>query len=120
MRTKKTKKVALAALSLFCGAALLGGLAAQNTMHASAEEAVLYERDFESLSANATADEIYGATYVAGANRSVVEAEKDYIEAIYTFFDTKGNGFALAVATAPLVHHEGTSSYLEAPLYTTA
>lgn len=87
MRTKKAKGVVLAALSFFCGAAIVGGVMAQKVVGANAEETVLFERNFDSLSVNATGDEIYGATYVAGANRSVVEAEKDYIEAIYTFFD---------------------------------
>ena len=87
MRTKKAKGVALALLSFFCGAAVFGGVMAQECMSVNAEETVLFERNFDTLSVNATADEIYGATYVAGANRSVVEAEKDYIEAIYTFFD---------------------------------
>lgn len=87
MSNNKNKGVALAVLSLFCGAAVLGGVFAGNNVKANAADAALYERDFESLSVTATPDEIYGATYVAGANRSVVAAEKDYIEAVYTFWD---------------------------------
>lgn len=60
-------------------------------MSAAAEDTLLYSQDFESLSASSAADEIYGATSVAGATRSIEETQtRTCIEAPYTFHD---NGY---------------------------
>lgn len=83
-----------AVLSLLCGTAVIGGavlLAPAEKMSAAAEDTLLYSQDFESLSASSAADEIYGATSVAGATRSIEETQtRTCIEAPYTFHD---NGY---------------------------
>lgn len=99
MRSNKNKRAVLAALSLFCGAAVaVGVLTAQSFAGGptvvNAEDTLLYEADFEGLGTSATADEIYGATLLAGANRSVVQSGSAYIEAPYTFWD---NGYQQAM-----------------------
>lgn len=90
MRNNKNKRTALAVLSVFCGAAILSGaLAGMNNaqLKADAEDKQLYAADFENLALTATGDEIYGATAIAGATRSVVQSTSSYIEAPYTFYD---------------------------------
>ena len=87
MKSKTSKLVVLAALLLFFSVTAFGGIMAKNGANAYSGGTTLYECDFESLATDATEDDIYFATWVAGAKRSVVEAEDNYIEAIYTFYD---------------------------------
>ena len=97
MRNNKTRRTALAVLSVFCGAAILSGaLAGMNNaqLKADAEDRLLYGADFEGLALTATGDEIFGATAIAGTTRSVVQSTASYIEAPYTFYD---NGYQQAM-----------------------
>lgn len=82
------KNIFIAALSgmvfLACGM----GFSAVNTRADSTVQTVkLYEQNFSGLNEGSTADEIYQASGLAGANRSIVAPKEMYIESVYTFFD---------------------------------
>lgn len=88
MANKKTTKRTAAIFAVIGALSLTGGVLAQSREGAHAEgRKLLYSADFENLNTSATAGEIYGATYFAGANRSIEETSAAYIEAPYSFYD---------------------------------
>jgi len=99
MKAKEQKRsVIKKAATLVCTLAVLGGLLPLGGVAAKADT-ILYERDFETLTTAATADDIYGASGVAGANRSIVEETENYIQMNYTFHDNNCEVSALYLDT---------------------
>ncbi len=114
MRNNKHRLIVCSVLSVFCGAAVSAGVFAGTQglrLHADAEDTLLYGADFENLTTAATADEIYGATSIAGPNRSIVQSKSPYIEAPYTFAADGNAALHLYLDCAGLKEMEETKTY---------
>lgn len=85
MKTKLFRKVALFALVVAFSLSVVGAITLKrDNVVANAASETLFKKDFEDLTTSATEDDIYGASGMAGAHRSIVESGT-YLKAPYTF-----------------------------------